>query len=237
MIKGGRRMKRFAVVIPAYRPKENLPQYVNHLIQQNVAHVIVVNDGNEETYDSLFNQLSQVEHCTVLHHDYNRGKGGALKTGFNHFLDYHSELSGVVTADADGQHLVKDVLNVGDHLEKEQSDFILGVRDFERKAMPIRSFLGNKATSLVFRGLFGMYIADTQTGLRGIATSEIEWVVRLKGNHFEFEMNMLMNMINKEKRIVRVDIESVYEEEHISYFETYTDSVRIARQMFKEYFN
>lgn len=230
-------MKDFAVVIPAYRPKRNLPQYVNRLIQHNVAHVIVVDDGNDGKYEELFSELSQFVRCTVLHHEYNRGKGGALKTGFNHFLGYHSELMGVVMADADGQHLVKDVLNVGKHLEKGQSDFILGVRDFERKDMPARSFIGNKVTSLVFRGLFGMYIADTQTGLRGIATTELEWVVRLRGNHFEFEMNMLMNMINKKKRIVRVDIESVYEEEHVSYFETYKDSVRIARQMFREYFN
>jgi glycosyltransferase involved in cell wall biosynthesis len=229
-------MRNFAVVIPAYRPKNDLPQYVNELIQQNVAHVIVVNDGNEEKYEDLFEQLAQFERCTVLHHEFNRGKGGALKTGFNHFLGYHSELFGVVTADADGQHLVKDVVTVGDHLAKERSDFILGVRDFERKNMPIRSFLGNTVTSRVFQGLFGMYIADTQTGLRGIATRELKWVVRLRGNHFEFEMNMLMNMINKEKRIVRVDIEAVYEDEHISHYDTYKDSVRIAGQMVKEYF-
>lgn len=230
-------MKEFAVVIPAYRPKDNLPQYVNHLIQQNVAHVIVVDDGNEQKYDKLFEQLAQFERCTVLHHEHNRGKGGALKTGFKHFLGYHSEMSGVVTADADGQHLVEDVVNVGDHLAKEENDFILGVRDFERKGMPLRSFLGNTVTSRVLQGLFGMYIADTQTGLRGIATSELTWVVHLRGNHFEFEMNMLMNMIKKEKRIVRVDIETVYEDDHISYFDTYKDSVRIARQMFREYFN
>lgn len=228
-------MKEFAVVIPAYRPKHNLPQYVNRLIQQGVAQVIVVNDGNDKKYNGLFNELARFDRCTVLYHESNRGKGGALKTGFHHYLGHYSEYAGVVTADADGQHLVKDVLSVGRHLERRQSDFILGVRKFERKDMPARSFIGNTLTSLVFKGLSGMYIADTQTGLRGLATAELTWVVRLKGNHFEFEMNMLMNMINKNKRIVRVDIESVYEEEHISYFETYKDSLRIARQMFKEY--
>lgn len=190
-------MRTIAVVIPAYRPKENLPHYVRQLINHNIAQVIVINDGNEGRYDALFQQLSQIESCKVLHHNYNRGKGAALKTGFKYYLKHYSGLTGVVTADADGQHLVKDVLKVGDCVAQDKGGFVLGSREFQRKDMPIRSFLGNTVTSRIFQGLFGMYIADTQTGLRGLATSELDWVIRLKGNHFEFEMNMLINMIKK----------------------------------------
>lgn len=229
-------MRKIAVVIPAYRPKDNLLDYASRLIEHNIAQVIVVNDGNEVKYDALFQQLSQIEHCKVLHHDYNQGKGAALKTGFRYYLKYYSGLTGVITADADGQHLVKDVLKVGDCVAQDKGGFVLGSRDFQREEMPIRSFLGNTVTSRVFQSLFGMYIPDTQTGLRGLATSELDWVIRLKGNHFDFEMNMLINMIKKKKRMVRVDVEAVYADEHISYFDTYKDSVRIAGQMFREYF-
>lgn len=229
-------MRDYAVIIPAYRPKEDLPQYVNHLIQEQVAQVIVIDDGNDADFDGLFQQLKQFERCTVLHHQENSGKGAALKTGFQYFLDHFSHLAGLVTADADGQHLVKYVLNVGDRVEKNKHGFVLGTRDFHRKDMPTRSFIGNKTTSRFFQILFGIYIKDTQTGLRGIATSEVNWVIRLKGNKFEYEMNMLINMLKKRKRIVRVDIEAVYEEVHISYYNTYEDSFRIAKQMIGEYF-
>lgn len=233
----GKRMREFAVVIPAYRPKEDLPQYVNHLIQEQVAQVIVVNDGNGPEFDGLFQQLNQFERCTVLHHKENSGKGAALKTSFRYYLDHFPGLSGLVTADADGQHLVKDVLNVGDRIEKNKEGFVLGTRSFRRKGMPVRSFIGNKTTSRIFQVLFGIYIKDTQTGLRGIATRELDWVIRLKGSQFEYEMNMLINMLKKKKRIVRVDVEAVYEEVHISYYNTYEDSVRIAKQMALEYFS
>lgn len=229
-------MKNFAVIIPAYRPKDNLLRYVEALLQQNVARVIIVSDGNDEHYGELFHQLSALESCTVLYHKYNHGKGRALKTAFKYFLKHYSELSGVVTADADGQHLVKDVLNVGDCLEKNKEGFVLGIRDFERREVPLRSLIGNVFTSRVFQVLFGVYIKDTQTGLRGIATSELEWAIQLKGNQFEYEMNMLINMINKKKRIVHVDIAAVYEEKHTSHFATYKDSVRIAGQIIREYF-
>lgn len=228
-------MREFAVVIPAYRPKENLPHYVSQLIQDQVAHVVVVNDGNDKTFDDLFNQLSQFERCTVLHHEENSGKGAALKTGFRYVLKHLSDLTGVITADADGQHLVKDVLSVGNQVIKNKGGFVLGARDFERKNMPVRSFIGNKLTSRVFQGLFGLYIKDTQTGLRGIAMSELDWVVQLKGDQFEYEMNMLINMLRKKKRVVRVDIEAVYEEVHISHYNTYSDSIRIAGKMLREY--
>ncbi|PJH64184.1 glycosyltransferase, partial [Salmonella enterica] len=85
-------MRDFAVVIPAYRPNDMLPQYVNRLIKQGVQKVIVVNDGNEASYNELFQQLSQFERCIVLEHKYNSGKGAALKTGFSYFLEYHSDL-------------------------------------------------------------------------------------------------------------------------------------------------
>jgi len=235
MIKGGKWMRKFAVVIPAYHPKDILPQYVDRLIQHGVEQVIVVDDGNEASYDELFHQLTQFERCTVLEHEYNSGKGAALKTGFNHFLTHDLDLTGVVTADADGQHLIEDVLKVGDRIEQNREGFVLGTREFQRKDMPTRSFIGNTVTSRVFQGLFGMYIKDTQTGLRGIATAELNWVVQLKGNHFDFEMMMLINMIKKDKRIVRVDVEAIYHDVHISHFATYKDSVRVARQMFREY--
>lgn len=228
-------MRDFVVVIPAYRPKKNLPEYVEQLIERQVPYVIVVDDGNGAEFDEVFEQLAQLARCSVLHHEMNSGKGAALKTGFQYFLNHLSHLNGLVTADADGQHLVKDVLSVGRRVEVNQSGFVLGARDFKRKDMPIRSFIGNKTTSRIFQVLFGLYVKDTQTGLRGIATSELDWVIRLRGDHFEFEMNMLINMLKKKKRIVRVDIEAVYEEVHISYYDTYMDSVRIARQMAREY--
>ena len=99
--------------------------------------------------------------------------------------------------------------------------------------MPTRSLIGNTITSRIFQVLFGLYVRDTQTGLRGITMSELEWVLGLYGNHFEFEMNMLIHMVKRKCRIIQADIQAVYQEVHISHFNTYKDSVRIAGQMWK----
>ncbi len=229
-------MREFAVLIPAYQPKWNLPQYVNALLKKGVAQVLIIDDGNDSEYAALFQQLDEFERCTVLTHDRNRGKGAGLKTGFRYFKKHFSDLAGIVTADADGQHLVKDVVNVGDCLSRSQAAFILGTRNFERKEMPTRSFIGNSFTSRVIQVLFGMYIQDTQTGLRGIATAELDWLIELPGDHFDYEMNMLIQLIKQKKRMVRVDIHTVYEEVHFSTFNTYHDTVRIAKHVLRETF-
>lgn len=233
IVNEGKEMKEYAIVIPAYQPNDDLDSYVLELIQADVAQVIVIDDGNDTSYENLFMRISEIERCTVLRHTVNSGKGAGLKTGIRYFLNHFLDLKGIVTADADGQHLSEDVLSIGDQLEKMNDGFVLGSRVYDAKNMPARSLIGNNITSRVFQVLFGLYVRDTQTGLRGLATSELEWVLRLYGNHFEFEMNMLIQMVKRKCRIVQVDIQAVYQEVHISHFNTYKDSVRIAGQMWK----
>ena len=229
----GYEMKEYAIVIPAYQPIEDLDSYVWTFIQADVARVIVIDDGNDSSYEALFARISAMERCTVLRHTTNSGKGAGLKTAIRYFLKHFPELKGIVTADADAQHLTADVLNVGRHLEKLEDGFVLGSRVYESKNMPTRSLIGNTISSRLFHILFGLYIRDTQTGLRGITTSELDLVLDLSGDHFEFEMNMLINMVKKECRIIQVDIKAVYQVVHISHFSTVKDSVRIAGQIWK----
>ena len=237
IVVGGEEMKNYAVVIPAFRPMRELPRYVERLIQNGVPEVIIVNDGSESEYDEIFSTIETMNGCTIIHHEMNSGKGVSLKTAFTYFIKHFSHLKGVVTADADGQHSVKDVLAVGERLSELENGFVLGSRVFKKKYMPLRSWVGNRFTSLVFKLFFGSYIRDTQTGLRGITTNEIDEVIQLTGDYFDYEMNMLIYMIREEKRIVRVDIDALYEEEHTSHFETVKDAKRIARAILKHYFN
>src|SRR5690625_3676345 len=108
--------KRFAVVIPAYGPSKQLPHYVRQLADEGVPNIIVINDGSATEYDPIFNQLFEIPQCILLTHSTNKGKGAALKTGFRHYLKHFNHLAGVVTADADDQHAVSDVLKVGELL-------------------------------------------------------------------------------------------------------------------------
>ena len=78
-------MKKFAVIIPAYRPMKSLPEYVHNLIQNGVPHVIVVDDGSGASYKDIFAEIKTFKECILITHPKNKGKGAALKTGLRLF--------------------------------------------------------------------------------------------------------------------------------------------------------
>ena len=102
------------VIIPAYEPPSSFIDYSRSLIDEGFGGVVVVNDGSNEKYGSVFNAISEIEGCTVLSYGENRGKGYALKTAFKHCKENFDDSYVFVTADCDGQHLIKDVKNVAD---------------------------------------------------------------------------------------------------------------------------
>lgn len=229
-------MKDFVVIIPAYNPMNELPNYIKNLLDENVLGIVVVDDGSDQVFSDLFENITQLERTIVLKHEVNMGKGAALKTGFNYINANYSHVNSVVTADSDGQHLVVDVVNVGDEMVATLADYILGTRNFARSGVPFRSRIGNWFTSLVFALFFQLKIRDTQTGLRAFKTNQLENLMKVSGNRFEYEINMLI-MIAKEKHTMDcVAISTVYHDEHTSHYSTIKDSVSIGKQMVKGLF-
>ncbi|GER67521.1 dolichol-phosphate mannosyltransferase [Weizmannia acidilactici] len=222
----------YAVVIPALNPEEELAEYVDRLLEQGAAHIIVVDDGSSRDRAHIFSKLTTKKRCTVLHHPVNRGKGRALKTAFSYFLDHLGNLSGVITADSDGQHSAEDVEKVAAALEHNRDSIILGSRDFSLEYVPPKSKFGNQLTSFLFKVLYGENIGDTQTGLRGIPKQELPWMIKLKGERFEYEMNMLIYARKMNVRIREVPIRTIYfNRNEGTHYRSVKDSLKIFRKI------
>lgn len=216
------------VIIPALNPMENLVAFVENLLNEGIPHVIVVNDGSAPSYEHIFARLDSMDSCTLLVHNINRGKGRALKTAFAYFLENFKSYDGVVTADADGQHTVEDICKVCTALSSNGDSLILGMRNFKEQSVPKRSYMGNRMTSSIFRALYGSYIEDTQTGLRGIPAGELSWMVDLAGERYEFEINMLINSKWRNIPFFSVPIKTIYFNNNSeSHYSTLRDSLRI----------
>lgn len=230
--------KTIPVIIPAYEPDERLLGLLDELFLEGTHPVIVVNDGSDkERYGRIFDEARK-KGAVLLEHAVNMGKGRALKTAFNYCLNEYSELTGVVTADSDGQHKVPDIKKCMKALEDSDKALVLGVRNFDDKDVPLRSVLGNKITIKVMKLLTGMNISDTQTGLRGISSDFMKYLLTEKGERFEFETNMLIAAKDLDIEIREVPIRTVYEgENHSSHFNTVTDSIRVYAVFFKFIFS
>ena len=222
------------ILIPAYRPDNKLLTLVIQLINLGCNRIVIVLDGEYDKHHRLIQQFNKYPGCLVLIHAINLGKGRALKTGLNHILTTFTDIRGVVTADADGQHLPEDILHISKKLEQVKQTLILGTRSFDKKDIPFRSKFGNNITQLFFRFLTGKKLTDTQTGLRGIPVEYIPHCLKIPGEKYEYEIGVLLSASTHEMAIAQVPIETVYiEQNRSSHFNPLLDSARIYFVLFR----
>ena len=224
---------RCGVLIPAYEPGEALPALTRALMDKGVP-VVVVNDGSATGLE-YFERI-RAQGAVVLEHGENLGKGRALKTGLAWMAEQGYE--GVVTADADGQHTVADILRIGGELETHPGQLILGARDVAQ--MLPRSKTGNSITRVLFRVLYGIKLQDTQTGLRGIPLTgeNRSGLLSLTGERYEYEMEMLIEAGELfPAGIQELEIETIYLEDSdtSSHFRPLADGARIYSVLFRHF--
>ncbi len=203
-------MKRSIVLIPSLEPDERLRVYVRDLNRYGIFHIVVVDDGSGKEYSHIFQELER-EGCTLLRHEKNQGKGCALKTGYQYIKENLPGYSSVITADSDGQHLAEDVYRLAMAAGDCPDGLWLGVRDFKKAGVPPKSLVGNRITSLVFAGLYGKYIPDTQTGLRAFGPKLMDQMLNIKGDRFEYEAQVLISCIKSNVSVETIPIQTIYQ--------------------------
>ena len=155
------------ILIPAYEPDEKLTDLVRRGTEAGLGTFVVVDDGSGPDKAPVFQQVEALG-AHVCHHEKNRGKGAAIKTGMTYIRETFPQAAGAVTADADGQHAVEDIQALAAEVRQRGESLILGVRSFDTDTVPWHSRAGNRITAAIFRLLTGIQCPDTQTGLRGI---------------------------------------------------------------------
>ena len=220
------------VVIPAFEPDSRLPQLIGRL-KTDFRDFIVVDDGSHAA-TAIFDCLRGVGGVTLLVHDRNRGKGAALKTAFAEVLRSFPDATGVVTVDADGQHLPEDVIRIAESLSVNPDRLTLGVRTFG-PGIPFRSKLGNLWTLGEFHLLTGHSVRDTQSGLRGIPRKLLPTLLEIPGDRYDYEIRMLVRAVRQLDGIVQVPITTVYERGNAtSHFRPLADTLSTQRALIAE---
>lgn len=216
------------IIIPAFEPDQILIDLIFGLIAHQNCHIILVNDGSGIAAKPIFDAFEKYPQVTILCHVENQGKGQALKTAFRYFLDYFPKsCRGVITADADGQHTLIDIVKMSETQMIHPEKLILGVRGFEGK-VPFRSRFGNQLTRYVFWLFFGKKLKDTQTGLRAIPRTFLAELLKIPTCGYEFELEMLIKALRYHVQIEELPIDTIYLERNTSsHFKPLLDSLRI----------
>ena len=222
---------RQVVIIPALNPQDCLEGIVDRLWEME-KQVIVVDDGSTREYEELFQRLEN--QCIVLHHLENKGKGEAIKTALHYIQSELWECGVVGIMDADGQHLPEDMDRRMKAAGRNPRALVLGCRQIDGE-IPWKSRMGNLLTRQVFRAVTGVYVSDTQTGLRAFSSEMLRFMLQISGSRYEYEMNVLTNCARKKIQIIEIPIQTIYHDRtnSCSHFRKVKDSIRIYKNLLK----
>jgi len=213
-----------AVLIPTLNPKRKLIKVIDKLKENGFSRIVLVDDGSNDK--TIINELNDIK---VLTHNVNKGKGSALKTGFNYLKDL--DIRGVITIDDDLQHDILDIKNICNLFLKDEKIY-LGVRLFDNAPFVRKN--SNRLTSYIFEKLYGFKIVDTQTGLRLFPQKKLDDLIKIEGSRFEYEMNVLKFLVVRGIEIKQVPIKTIYfREKKISHYKVLKDSFLIYKELFR----
>jgi glycosyltransferase involved in cell wall biosynthesis len=206
-----KRQGEYAVIIPCFEPDSHLTlllKELRQLVKPHEASILLIDDGsNSQKAQKIFSNIDQLSLADkIIHLKDNKGKGIALKAGISYAKE--QGFSHVVTADADGQHLPKDIAAIC-RLKSGSEKLVIGKRNFDKNT-PLRSRVGNFFTSSLLFFVNGRWMDDTQCGLRRIPSIFFDEAILTSGNHYEYEFQFLMSKL-KTKDTLEHPISTIYE--------------------------
>lgn len=212
------------VIIPTYNNHTSLQATIEGVLKLT-NNLIVVNDGSTDTTIDILKSFQRVEQ---IHIPENKGKGNALRQGFD--LANKLGYDYAITIDSDGQHFPEDIPLFIDALEaSERKDLLLiGSRNMAQEGVPKKSSFGNKFSNFWFWVETGIKLEDTQSGFRLyplFAMKGLSFVT----NKFEFEIEAIVKSAWKGIEVRNIPIQIHYElYDRVSHFRPFRDFTRIS---------
>src|SRR5690606_24926893 len=155
-------------------------------VRRYTSRVIVVNDGSTDTTREV---LARYADLRVIHLPRNRGKGNALRIGFNEAIRQGYDYA--ITIDSDGQHFPDDIPQFVRAIEAGGPALLIGDRNMEREGIPGKSSFGNRFSNFWFRFETGIALTDTQSGFRLYPVKKLQ-SIRFYTTKFEFEVEVIV---------------------------------------------
>jgi glycosyltransferase involved in cell wall biosynthesis len=220
--KGTSEVNSWCVVIPTYNNDRTLENVIRDVLRVT-GDVIVVNDGSTDNTLAILLQFPAIK--TVSYRQ-NKGKGYALKKGFEKAREEGFQYA--ITLDSDGQHYARDIQAFVKKIEDFPESLIVGSRTLPEDKLRKGSGFANRFSNFWFTFISGVRLPDTQSGFRLYPLEKIK-NIRFFTNKYEFELEVLIRSAWRGIPLINIPIGVFYPEknERVSHFRPFHDFVRI----------
>ena len=213
-----------SVLIPAFNEGEYIADVVMGALL-SVSRVLVVDDGSADRTVPIAEEAG----AEVICHQDNRGKGAALRTGFEALLEDGSEA--IVVLDGDGQHDPAELPAFIKCAEESGAGIVIGNRLAESAGMPRIRYWTNRTMSIILSWLSRQKIPDSQCGYRLIRREVLERI-NFTTENYDLESEMLILASRIGFKIDSVPIKTIYTGQ-VSEIKPGLDTLRFFRLILK----
>lgn len=208
-----------AVAIPAFDAVHSIGSVVERTLAI-FPDVLVIDDGSTDGTAVAAGKAGAEVHSFPR----NRGKGAALHAAFD--ILFARGFTGVVTVDADGQHLPEEIPRL--LAAAPDADMVLGTRDHLFAEMGNVRRFSNRLSSRAISWAAGQPITDVQTGFRLYRRELIERT-GFPESGFEAESAVVVRAVRRGLRVAATPVRlGKADGRGTSHYRPITDSLRIA---------
>ncbi|MEK7295224.1 MAG: glycosyltransferase family 2 protein [Actinomycetota bacterium] len=213
---------RIAVVVVAYNAQETLEHVLDRIPSDFVSQitaVIVCDDASTDlTHEIVLNyQRQSTLPITVIRHSENLGYGGNQKFGYDWAI--RNSIDFVVLLHGDGQYAPEFLPQMLQPLLNNDADIVFGSRMMARGSarhggMPLYKFVGNKILTRSQNFLARVNLSEWHSGYRAYRVASLMGVkFHSNSNAFDFDTQIILQMIESRQRITEIPIPTFYGEE------------------------
>jgi glycosyltransferase involved in cell wall biosynthesis len=196
---------KLSIVIPVYNEVKTISEIIEAVKKAPVAdkEIILVDDCSRDGTRELLKEKLESQVAKIIYHDFNQGKGAALRTGIR-------EATGdvVVIQDADLEYDPQEYPLLLEPIAKGLADVVYGSRftgGGPHRVVYFWHMVGNKFLTLLSNMFTNINLTDMETCYK-MFRREIIQAVNIEENRFGFEPEITAKIARMDCRIYEVGI-------------------------------
>ena len=202
-------MFKLSIIVPAYNEKNTIAEILKRAegadVGESQKEIVVVDDGSSDGTREVLKHLEKTGKYRILYQDKNKGKGAALRRGFQEALgDF------IIVQDADLEYDPNEYKILLAPLLDGRADVVFGSRFMGASAHRVLFFwhyVGNKILTTLSNIFTDLNLTDMETGYKAFRrTALLKILPKLKSSRFGIEPEIVARVAKAELRVYEVGI-------------------------------